>query len=356
MSGGYSCEKCGEQFDSRLEYCRHASEYSNNIPRKALLTELHRVAGKLGTSPSSNEMDEHGFISASCYSRRFGGWNAAKEEAGLAEVTPWERKEKLSESELISSLRDLADEIQKVPAASDMNEHGPHSVGVYQERFGSWEAARRAAGFESPNRHKIQSHELLQEIKRLHEELGRTPTENDMHVNGKYTNSVYFNRFGSWNAALEKVGLTLNQEFGTAKEVDCARCGETVVRTPSKLEATENSFCSRECFYDWTRKTDARSGENNHMWKGGGDPYYGTNWHQQREARLEQDGYECRVCGMTNSEHHREYDASLHVHHIRPLREFDDPCEANDLNNLVTLCHSCHGRWEGIPLRPQAAD
>jgi 5-methylcytosine-specific restriction endonuclease McrA len=47
------------------------------------------------------------------------------------------------------------------------------------------------------------------------------------------------------------------------------------------------------------------------------------------------------------------------VHHIRPLRvfkeEYDEPEWyelANDLDNLVSLCASCHHKWEGIPLRP----
>jgi 5-methylcytosine-specific restriction endonuclease McrA len=45
--------------------------------------------------------------------------------------------------------------------------------------------------------------------------------------------------------------------------------------------------------------------------------------------------------------HEDECDTELHVHHIIPLREFDEPEEANTLSNLVTVCTSCHGEVEG---------
>lgn len=32
----------------------------------------------------------------------------------------------------------------------------------------------------------------------------------------------------------------------------------------------------------------------------------------------------------------------MDVHHIRKYRLFEDPKEANKLENLISLCHSCH--------------
>lgn len=71
---------------------------------------------------------------------------------------------------------------------------------------------------------------------------------------------------------------------------------------------------------------------------------YGTNWSKQRQKCLERDDYACRVCGTTQEEVGRD----LSVHHITPRREFDGtPREMNSLSNLVTLCPSCHGSFEG---------
>ncbi|WP_206536580.1 HNH endonuclease [Halorubrum tebenquichense] len=56
---------------------------------------------------------------------------------------------------------------------------------------------------------------------------------------------------------------------------------------------------------------------------------------------------------MSNGEHHDEWGEDLHVHHITRFGAFDSYQKANRLENLVTLCRSCHlGKWEGIPLRP----
>ena len=57
--------------------------------------------------------------------------------------------------------------------------------------------------------------------------------------------------------------------------------------------------------------------------------------------------FRCRTCGASGEE------SMLHVHHIRPFREYGYvPGEnehyrtANQLDNLVTLCPSCHRRAE----------
>lgn len=71
---------------------------------------------------------------------------------------------------------------------------------------------------------------------------------------------------------------------------------------------------------------------------------YGTNWTRQRNKCLKRDDYTCRVCGTHQSEIGRESS----VHHITPRSQFDGtPRDMNDLDNLVTLCPKCHGKFEG---------
>jgi DEAD/DEAH box helicase domain-containing protein len=75
---------------------------------------------------------------------------------------------------------------------------------------------------------------------------------------------------------------------------------------------------------------------------------YGPSWPQAREGARVRDGHRCRQCGAPEREG-RAHD----VHHIRPFREFGYlPGEnrndrlANDLDNLITLCPTCHQRAE----------
>lgn len=71
---------------------------------------------------------------------------------------------------------------------------------------------------------------------------------------------------------------------------------------------------------------------------------YGINWTKQRQKCLERDDYTCRVCGTSADQLDRE----PAVHHITPRSEFDGtPRKMNALENLVTLCPSCHGTLEG---------
>ncbi len=63
---------------------------------------------------------------------------------------------------------------------------------------------------------------------------------------------------------------------------------------------------------------------------------YGRDWPVIREQILARDGYTCQVCHKTMAE------SVLHVHHVKPFRTFINKREANDPDNLITLCPDCH--------------
>lgn len=152
---------------------------------------------------------------------------------------------------------------------------------------------------------------------------------------------------------------THNFYKGGFATVECEWCGEELERRPCKLERSENFFCGdTDCQAKWQSKNLRR--ENHPNWKGGHEFDYGPNWNRQRDKRIEHDGYECVVCGLSNGQHMELHDCNLHVHHIQRKEAFRksdgslDYERANRLENLITLCYTCHNRWEGIPLRPQA--
>ena len=67
---------------------------------------------------------------------------------------------------------------------------------------------------------------------------------------------------------------------------------------------------------------------------------YGPHWIQIRDRVRARDKYTCQVCGAL--ELGRQHD----VHHKVPLRAFTSFVEANRLDNLITLCPSCHRQAE----------
>lgn len=63
---------------------------------------------------------------------------------------------------------------------------------------------------------------------------------------------------------------------------------------------------------------------------------YGPDWLEISKKVRERDSYSCQSCGLFEGE--KAYD----VHHKIPFRAFSSNEEVNKLENLVTLCSSCH--------------
>jgi len=125
---------------------------------------------------------------------------------------------------------------------------------------------------------------------------------------------------------------------GGKQESECEQCGVEFTHRKD-----QRKYCSPECTYQ-SRRCES--------------PKYGVGWtKQKRESVRERDNYTCQGCGMDGEQHRREFGHRLHVHHIVPARQFSNPQTRNAEDNLITLCVSCHPRWEAVPgLRPKLAD
>lgn len=131
---------------------------------------------------------------------------------------------------------------------------------------------------------------------------------------------------------------------GGLVELSCSWCDSKFSVIPSQEDSAR--FCSRDCVSEWL--IGRFTGPQHPNWEGG-RTRYGKNWDEQRQKALERDDYQCVVCGRDESDLRREPD----VHHIVPIREFDEPTEANSLSNLVTLCQKHHLQVEGWNLLPE---
>ncbi|MBX0296841.1 homing endonuclease associated repeat-containing protein [Haloarcula nitratireducens] len=309
-----TCDVCGKSFDTKDALGSHNSSHSRRISDTQLLTEIDRLVDDLGRSPTTIEMNELGAYSAGTYKNRFGSWAEALQEAGYEPV----KQHRVSKDALIDEIRRLATEDGTPPTAADMRSEGEFTVTIAQNRFGSWNEALEAAGYDPNPRHRISDAELLEEIHRLADELGKIPTAQEMKDHGEFSHRPYFTRWEGWQAAIRAAG------------------------------------------YEPVGRPD---GPNHHNWKE--QPVhkwreYGDNWDEQRQKALERDDYTCQTpgCEWTQEAHLETFTRGLHVHHIRPLSAFgDDESEvdfeqANRLDNLVTVCAEHHHLWEqASPLR-----
>ena len=126
----------------------------------------------------------------------------------LAEFQAGIRK-RYSDEEILAELRDCAERLGRSPTMrefADDAETGVHPQTVI-EHFGSWNAAKRAAGL-VPRRFATRE-ELLGLLRDLGHELGRPPTARDIddHKGRLPSKSLYWHTFGSLTNALREAGF-----------------------------------------------------------------------------------------------------------------------------------------------------
>jgi 5-methylcytosine-specific restriction endonuclease McrA len=135
-------------------------------------------------------------------------------------------------------------------------------------------------------------------------------------------------------------------EFGSRPEitqsepvtVKCTHCGKrTTVPRWFEKEGLELHFCGDRCRGLW--RDDHRSEVK---LKGNRD-YRGGNWQTIARSIRERDAYRCRSCGISEETLGRQLD----VHHVVPFRAFGSPDRANQPDNLISVCPSCHKKQEG---------
>lgn len=130
------------------------------------------------------------------------------------------------------------------------------------------------------------------------------------------------------------------QCMGKSKQLDFKNC--IICNKLYKPYSSKVMTCSNEC------AGVLRQGENNGNWKGEDRLDYensrGKGWFTQRKKALKRDNYICQECGVTQEKHIEYYGRELTVHHKIPYRFFNGDIKANKLDNLITLCVSCHGK------------
>lgn len=208
---------------------------------------------------------------------------------------------KIPKEDVEADLRSVKSKLGEIPSKRKYNEVGEYSNRTVENRFGGWNDALEKV-FGSVRKHQnISKQELYDEIERLHQELGRAPTQEDMDEVGKFNSDTYQDRLGGWRSAVEKCGI------------------EPVTR-------------------------GLKSGSEHRDWKGGSTDYYHPDWSKIRQEILQRDGNKCRICDVSKDR--------PSVHHIKPRSKFVEDGEydyesACKRRNLITLCTSCHMKLEG---------
>jgi hypothetical protein len=116
-------------------------------------------------------------------------------------------------NELLDEIQRLEEELGETPTSIDMNESGEYWAKDYQDHFGGWNDALREAGLEPNQPRKIPTDDLLNELQRLAKKFNKVPTKKQMNDVGEYYGQSYRKRFGSWSEAVRQAGFEPNQRI-----------------------------------------------------------------------------------------------------------------------------------------------
>src|ERR1700719_1849389 len=118
-------------------------------------------------------------------------------------------RKRYSNEQILGELRACAERLGRAPTMKEVADDPQTNVHPQTaiEHFGTWNAAKRAAGL-VPRRFATRE-ELLEVLRRLGEELGRTPTAKDLDERrgGMPSKSLYWHTFGSFTGALKEAGF-----------------------------------------------------------------------------------------------------------------------------------------------------
>jgi|APHM01.1.fsa_nt_gi hypothetical protein len=293
----YNCPDCSKVFfdkDARDGHKRHVHGFS----QEDYLEGIRSLAEQIGGVPTKQDMDDQGRFSHHAYDSNFESWNVALRKAGFEP----NREYDTSRQKLLDDLRHLWEELDRVPRREDMSEKGPHSAAKYFHPeygfFENWTEALKQAGIEPDFRYDVTEEKVLDDLRRIANEQGRTPTLRMVTEHGKYGAGTIQRLFDEkWVDVVRRAGLTPVQ----------AGNGET------------DSFD------------------------------YGEGWnHTKREAVRQRENYSCFDCGVSQEKFSKEFnrEQSLSVHHVVKAANITEPQIRNSKDNLIALCEQCHNRWE----------
>lgn len=231
-----------------------------DISTENLIDEIKKFESVLDRAPTIAEMDELGAYSERTYRRRFGSWSRSLEKANVNNQQKQD-KTRISKQKLIVALRTLADELGRSPSFEDVWNHGKYGAATYLYRFGTWNKALEAAGLQPrlDRSEQIPDRDLIIELRRLAGELGYIPRRKEMEDMGEYSGATYYNHFGSWKESLDKAGFSKDSDTGEMSlTARCFTCARMISRSVIDISDANLTFCDAECENIWKGKESVR--------------------------------------------------------------------------------------------------
>ncbi|MFH2019864.1 MAG: hypothetical protein ABIJ34_00465 [archaeon] len=124
--------------------------------------------------------------------------------------------------QLIFFLKKISSSLGRSPRISDMDKNKKYpSSTTYLKRFRTWNNALKIADLKINVRRKYEEKELIESLRQLSREMGRTPKSKDLRDRKWIASSAtYAKYFGSWRQALTKSGVVKDKIISLKKYAD----------------------------------------------------------------------------------------------------------------------------------------
>jgi len=208
------------------------------------------------------------------------------------ELKPFHRN--ISDEELLNDIRRVADKLGVIKLSSReySNNGGKYTSGTIGVRFGGWNKALEKVGLTLVQSRRVSQEYLFKNIEEVWISLGQQPTYRDMKKsNSKYSAEYYKTKFGAWRKALEAFIVYINSNNNQNQEV----VEEEIIQEIEK---------------EFKHKTKRTPNE------------------RLKVQVLIRDGNKCRLCGTIVT------GENLHFDHITPWSKGGETI----LENLQVLC------------------
>lgn len=126
----------------------------------------------------------------------------------------------ISDEQYLSDLQTFANELGHTPRWQDMEKNGARDPKYYTQRFGSWNAAIEKAGLETNEKGttQIPTDALIADLQRVTNKLGRKPLWDEYQHHGYFAAHTLKERFGSINAARKEAGINKDGTINAAED------------------------------------------------------------------------------------------------------------------------------------------